>query len=174
MDTRLSVILSKSDRIRSTLCIQLLVVACFVCPRFETAWAQNCSESESVTLSLKTLSGPVQSIGNAVLFEAGMKIDADGAPNAYGPNNSGLDLTDNAKNINKKTKKVTWPGFVTDANGKPVVQTTGPYKGFYVSTTSLRAGNDADPSRYVDATRIPYIALPPLFVRKFGVVIGDL
>jgi hypothetical protein len=98
-----------------------------------------------------------------------MEIDVDGAPNAYGPGNTGLDYTANAKNGN------AWAGVVTDATGIPARQQSGRYKGYYVSTTSLRArdGRADDPNTYVDATQVPYIALPPALVKQFGVMLGD-
>jgi hypothetical protein len=81
-----------------------------------------------------------------------------------------LDFTANAKDGEK------FVGVVTDANGKPVVQQSGAFKGFYVSTTSLQAahGDQNDPATYVDATKIPYIVLPPELAKQFGVVLGDL
>jgi len=148
---------------------QYVLAAILACAALPTALGQNCPGSQSATLPLKTGNLSVQKIGSAVLFQAGMSIDADGAPNAYGPNDSGLDLTKNAWS----PKKNAWVGFVT-ANGNPVPQKTGPYQGYYVSQTSLRTGSDADPSEYVDATKIPYIALPPSFADQFGVVVGDL
>lgn len=130
----------------------------------------NCEGSEVVTVQFKSKAFPVQKIKSAVLFRAGMDIDADGAPNAYGPDNRGLDFTINAKNGSK------FVGVITGPDGKPVVQQSGPFKGFYVSPTSLHAvgGNTSDPSTYVDATQISYIALPPEFVKRFDVVLGDL
>src|SRR5215469_6070123 len=73
-----------------------------------------------------------------ILFTAGMTIDADGAPNAYGPHNRGLDYTANARNSHG------WVALVTNQNGRPVIQKSGPYRGYYVSTTSLQQGNVRD------------------------------
>jgi hypothetical protein len=57
-----------------------------------------------------------------------------------------------------------WFGVVTDEKtGEPIVQGPGdPCPGFYVSSTSLVDGTKRshDPSRYVDARKIPYIAFP--------------
>ena len=60
---------------------------------FPTAHGQNCPGSDLLAVELKarikkqtvTRTVSVQKIGNAVLFRAGMQIDVDGAPNAYGP-----------------------------------------------------------------------------------------
>lgn len=100
-----------------------------------------------------------------------MTIDADGAPNAYGPKNRGLDYTANARNASG------WAALVTNAKGHPIVQRAGPYRGYYISTTSLEQQNihdPRDPRRYLDARRIPYIALPGDFARRFGISLGDL
>jgi hypothetical protein len=108
---------------------------------------------------------------NGVFFTAGMTIDADGAPNAYGPKNRGLDYTENARG------QGGWVALVTNTQGHPVIQRTGRYRGYYVSTTSLQQPNIKDPRnprKYLDATRIPYIVLPPDFATAYGISLGDL
>jgi hypothetical protein len=95
----------------------------------------------------------------ALLFLAGLKIDADGAPRAYHPDDApGLDALANAKSDGR------WVGLVTDRAGKPFVQrASDPAPGFYVSVTALeneQVADPADPRRYVDAGRVPYIVLP--------------
>lgn len=144
-----------------------LALFCFCVP---TTNGQDCQGSEAVSVPMKSRSFVVQKIGSAVLFESGMEVDADGAPNAYGPGDIGLDYTANARNGQ------AWAGVATDTDGNPVTQKTGPYQGYYVSTTSLQSagGNPSNPSTYVDATKISYIALPPEFVKQFGIVLGDL
>jgi hypothetical protein len=117
-----------------------------------TAGAQkSCAGSESATVHLKSWDFPVQRVRNAVLFRAGMQIDADGAPNAYGPRGKGLDSLANAK------RGARFVGVVTSSDGTPIVQKRGAYKGFYVSPTSLYAagGRESSPSTYVDARRFP-------------------
>jgi Fungal chitosanase of glycosyl hydrolase group 75 len=130
----------------------------------------NCAlDSESFPLKERDLS-VIKSDGG-ILFTAGMTIDADGAPNAYGPHNRGLDYTANAKGAHG------WAALVTNEKGRPVIQKSGPYRGYYVSTTSLQqvnAGDERSPKRYVDATKIPYIALPQDFARTFDIKLGDL
>lgn len=106
-----------------------------------------------------------------ILFTAGMTIDADGAPNAYGPRNRGLDFTANARGSHG------WVALVTNKDGHPIVQKSGPYRGYYVSTTSLQQTDINDlrsPKRYIDATKIPYIALPSDFTTRFDINLGDL
>jgi hypothetical protein len=112
----------------------------------------------------------------AFFFESGLSVDADGAPKAYGPRTvSGtLDFLDNAG------VPGNWWGLVTDKLGKPIQQNGEvphqPYKGFYISPTSLfnLGFAETDVRRYADATTIPYIALPLRYFRVTGLKIGDL
>jgi Fungal chitosanase of glycosyl hydrolase group 75 len=84
-----------------------------------------------------------------------------GAPNAYHADDIGIDYLANAG------RPGNWWALVTDngrANGTPVIQDeNAPYPGYYVSRTSLedRARAERDPRRYIDATKIPYVVLPP-------------
>ena len=123
------------------------------------------------TFALKNSNLPVGELNGGVFFTAGMTVDADGAPNAYGPRNTGLDYTANARGAHG------WVALVTNKRGNPVRQRSGPYRGFYVSTTSL-AHKDikdiANPKRYIDARTIPYIALPKDFAERFGIGLGDV
>src|SRR2546423_15158943 len=126
---------------------------------------------KAASFALKTRDLPVWELGGGVLFTEGMTVDADGAPNAYGPKNKGLDYTANARSAHG------WAALVTNRQGNPVRQKSGPYRGFYVSTTSLeqRSVTDvANPKRYVDARTIPYVALPRDFADRFGIALGDL
>src|ERR1700691_452062 len=54
--------------------------------------------------------------GSAVMFQSGMTIDADGAPNAYNPDNTGLDDLSNAGSTGH------WDRVIQDANGNPLIQ----------------------------------------------------
>ena len=130
----------------------------------------SCAGYEAADVRFDAQTFPVQKIGKAVLFHAGLYVDADGAPNAYGPHDKGLDFTANAKRGGK------FLSVATGADGTPVIQRSGRFKGFYVSTTSLRnaAGSASSPGTYVNATKIPYIVLPPEFMAQFGVALGDL
>jgi hypothetical protein len=106
----------------------------------------------------------------AFFFLAGMTIDADGAPNAYHPDNIGLDDL-----INAGTPE-HWDGIMTDGQGQPIVQgPNDPYPGYYVSCTSLsdRTKAASDPTRYVDATKIPYVVLPRWVADQGGARLGD-
>ncbi len=104
------------------------------------------------------------------LFVSGMTIDADGAPNAYHPDDLGIDELANAG------RPGHWNGIITDRQGNPMVQREAdPYPGYYISCTSLADTTKEihDPSRYVDATKIPYVALPKEIAESRGVSLGD-
>jgi hypothetical protein len=94
-------------------------------------------------------------------YEAGMAIDADGAPKAYHPEDIGLDSLSNAG------QPGNWFGIITDNEhdgGNPIIQgPDDPAPGYYVSSTSLEYTTQerTSLSRYVDSTKIPYIVLPP-------------
>ena len=107
---------------------------------------------------------------DAFFFVSGMTIDADGAPNAYHPDNSGLDDIANAGAPGH------WDGIITDRSGEPLVQgPDDPFPGYYVSCTSLsdRTKARTDPARYVDASKIPYIVLPRDVAQQGGAQLGD-
>lgn len=112
----------------------------------------------------------------AAVFRAKMAIDADGAPKAYNSDNSkALDYLANAG------RPGNWWALVTDSAGNPIVQGAGdPAPGYYVSTTTLtNPGAPAtSPSRYVDASSVPYVVLPSQRFSKFTstkpIRIGDL
>src|SRR5262249_50584719 len=147
----------------SKLCAVALALCC-LSPRVN-AQRRTCAALEPVSLPLRLGRIPVQQAGNAVLFHAGMYIDADGAPNAYAPNNKGLDFTANAKTGDR------FSSIVLNGDGRPLLQRSGRYKGFYISTTSMRqaGGSPSSPATYVNAARIPYFVLPPEFADQFHV-----
>jgi hypothetical protein len=112
-------------------------------------------------------------VDNAIVFSAGMSIDADGSPRAYNPESSkGLDSLANAG------RPGDWWGIATNngrASGDPIIQgESDPAPGFYVSTTSLEdfafAENRQD--RYVDASTVPFVVLPGGM--GMGITLGDL
>ena len=108
--------------------------------------------------------------GSAVLFQSGMTIDADGAPNAYNPENTGLDDISNAGEPGH------WEGIVANGEGMPLVQgPDDPFPGYYISCTALwdRTKPPTDPTRFVDASKIPYIVLPGALSRQIGAQLGD-
>ena len=107
---------------------------------------------------------------SAFFYEAGMSIDADGAPNAYHPDNTGLDDLRNAGGPGN------WEGLAKNRYGDPFVQgPDDPFPGYYVSATALvdRERQVNDPLRYVDASKIPYVVLPGGMARELGARPGD-
>jgi hypothetical protein len=105
-------------------------------------------------------------------FVSGLSIDADGAPRAYHPDGSppGLDHLANAG------QPGNWWGIYTQG-GVPVVQRAGdPAPGFYVSMTALAnpAREERDQRRYVNASRVPYLVLPPTAHGWGGARLGDI
>lgn len=106
----------------------------------------------------------------AFFYESGMTIDADGAPNAYHPDNTGLDDLANAGSPGN------WQGLAKDGEGQPFVQgPNDPFPGYFVSATALadRTKPVNDPARYVDASKIPFIVLPGGMARQIGARPGD-
>ncbi|AFC28569.1 hypothetical protein PM3016_1651 [Paenibacillus mucilaginosus 3016] len=103
-------------------------------------------------------------------FVSKMAVTAVGSPKAFHPNNElGLDFLNSAGN------EGYWWDLVTNDHGVPVVQGGGdPAPGYYVSRTILSdcKKQETDPTRYVDAAVVPYIALPARHLT--GAKIGDL
>ena len=103
-------------------------------------------------------------------FVSGMAIDADGAPNAYHPDDIGLDEVANAGAPGR------WNGIITDREGIPLIQqASDPFPGYYISCTSLadETKSFTDPTGYVDASQIPYVALPQDIAEPRGTRLGD-
>jgi len=106
----------------------------------------------------------------AIFFVSGMTIDADGAPNAYHPDNTGLDELANAGTPSH------WDGIVSDRDGNPLIQQErDPFPGYYISCTSLsdKTKKFTDPTGYVDASKIPYVAVPQDVADRGGARLGD-
>jgi hypothetical protein len=111
---------------------------------------------------------PVHRINNALYYRADLAIDADGAPTAYHPNNDALALDYLANG---------YPWGIVVVDGSPIIQgPSDPAPGFYVSTTSLFDASKriTDPQRYVDASRVPYVVIPPLLRKRGWVQLGDM
>jgi Fungal chitosanase of glycosyl hydrolase group 75 len=109
--------------------------------------------------------------GPGFFFSSGLAIDADGAPNAYNADDTGLDYLFNAGQPGQ------WDGIVQDEEGNPFVQgPDDPFPGYYISCTALfdRTKRHNDPARFVDATQIPYVALPGDLAERTGARLGDI
>jgi hypothetical protein len=139
--------------------------------------AGDCSRSLLMNFEMSRNGQPIrdvpiwqQSENDGFFYEAGMTIDADGAPNAYNPQNTGIDDLANAGDPGY------WEGLAKDKEGKPYIQgPNDPYPGYYVSTTALadRSKPFDDPARYVDATKIPFLVLPGNLARQLSARPGD-
>lgn len=106
----------------------------------------------------------------AFFFVSGMTVDADGAPNAYHPDDTGLDALSNAGTPGH------WNGIVTDQAGSPLIQSDrDPFPGYYISCTSLSDHHKrfTDPNGYVNASKIPYVVLPQEVADAGGAKLGD-
>lgn len=118
--------------------------------------------------------------GAYIFTTLAVKVDADGAPNAYHPNDIGLHCTNGVgfKGLDCPAnagypKSLWWSSvLVPDPKDKTkgYVQPHGAHKGFFVSQTSLKAENKSalNVSKYVDATSIPYLVFPRSFYKKKG------
>jgi hypothetical protein len=105
------------------------------------------------------------------VFKSGMAIDADGAPNCYGPNNTGLDYTANGGD----DQGGNWWGGPVDSKGYPIKQAIyDPYPSFYVSGTAHtnpQYSSDS-PYCYLDSGSIPFFVLPGNHAN--GAKLGDV
>lgn len=105
-----------------------------------------------------------------------MAVDADGSPNAYHPDDIGLDFLANAGYPNSSWWRDV---LVPDPHNqdKAYTQTSGEFVGYFISKTSLQDSSRAetDTRRYVDARTIPYLVFPGSFYRMHGTgQLGDL
>ncbi|MGA7215722.1 MAG: peptidoglycan-binding protein [Terrimicrobiaceae bacterium] len=115
---------------------------------------------------------------SAIEITVGMRINVDGSPNAYGPDDDqALDFELNAHVGAKKEKSIV--GYLTAADKRtPIVQDKSlgdPCPGFFISTTAYFDKNNAresDPRRYVNAAEINY-TLWAKKARDGGVKLGD-
>ena len=96
------------------------------------------------------VNGTVQTNGLRSFTRTGTpEIDFDGSPTAYGPN-GGDDYLANAGHPGR------WWGVATDRGGNPLVN---PENGHFVSTTSWQRGPNGQQSSYVDAQKVPFVAM---------------
>lgn len=113
-------------------------------------------------------------------------IDADGAPNAYHPDDvnggacpdqgTGLECPANAgyRSNNGVGNTHWWRSVLVADPGNPDVayrQPSGPWAGYFVSQTSLKNlahAGPLSPASYVDASTIPYVVMPGDFYEMRG------
>lgn len=95
----------------------------------------------------------------AILWKSSFAVNADGSPHAYGPDNSGLDYTDNAGSPGN------WWGIYAppDGQGEPLIQAAyHPAPGHFISTTALVNPTypQDHPHRYIDSERYGFYVIP--------------
>lgn len=114
------------------------------------------------------------------------KVDADGAPNAYHPDDVGLHCT---KGVGFKgldcpanagyPEKIWWRSVIVpnpQNKNEGYIQFDGEYKGYLISQTSLKdkSKSDLDINKYVDSTQVPYLVFPGKFSTVKGTgLMGD-
>lgn len=111
-------------------------------------------------------------VRGAWTWTGGLVVDGDGAPSCYAPSGSGLHGLDYLANAMNGDRYVG----VVCVGGEPHVQgPDDPCPGYFVSPSSLRDRTKplTDPTAYVDASTVPYLAICPE-LRSQGVDLGDL
>jgi hypothetical protein len=117
-----------------------------------------------------------------------VKVDADGAPNAYHPDDVGLDCAKGSgfKGLDCPAnagypRTAWWPSVLVPDPADPkqafVQPPPGEFAGYFVSQTSLKDQTKAatDPAKYVDARTVPYLVLPGNFYKMKGTGgLGDI
>lgn len=113
---------------------------------------------------------------NSWTVHAGMAIDADGSPRAYGPDDSGLEY-----NKNGGPPDNPYGYELNHQTGRPFVQgddapmARSETIGFWVSATTYENREYAanDPMRYLDSEFVRYVVVPSSFRRHVrGIVLG--
>ncbi|MFJ7684856.1 LysM peptidoglycan-binding domain-containing protein [Peribacillus butanolivorans] len=107
---------------------------------------------------------------DAYFFVSKLEVTAAGSPKAY-HQNSNLAY----EFLRRAGITGYWWGLVTNSSGTPIVQgANDPAPGYYISKTALSDCSKpvTDPTRYLNAEVIPYIALPARHM--MGAKIGDL
>lgn len=100
-------------------------------------------------------------ISEMIEYTGDMTVCVDGAPDAYGPNNSGTDYTENAGYPGN------WWGVVTDKYGNPIIQQPAmkkqhPCPSLYVSCTCYGYAEypEWDCRHWVNANVVEYSVIP--------------
>lgn len=141
-------------------------------------------------------------VNTPFFYETGMKIDFDGAPDAYAPqNNRTLSPKDNLGNalaLRDKQGRSPWlspPAKKTDPANNPnwtptyastvrnartgasIIQRSGPYAGYYISESSLKdvfhGAFGTEAELQTNANEYPYVVLPQNQLKDSRLQVGD-
>lgn len=151
-----------------------IVIATLVSGLTCAAFAQTCTAENWITFKGVSIRKFAGSTAYFYVTER-IAIDADGAPNAYHPDDSGIDALANAGYPHGGWKSIL--AIDPKDASKPFKQTDGAFAGYFVSMTTLKDKTRAttDPARYVDATSVPYMVFPSTFWKLKGTGdFGDL
>ncbi|OPD49292.1 LysM peptidoglycan-binding domain-containing protein [Bacillus thuringiensis] len=130
----------------------------------------NSSFDDGLQATIKVWKAVSKKVPNPFFFVSKMEVTAAGTPKAFHRNS---DLA--YEFLNKAGIEGYWWGLVTDSWGNPIEQgPNDPAPGYYISKTALSDCRKPlnDQTRYLDATVIPYIALPARHM--MGAKVGDL
>jgi hypothetical protein len=126
---------------------------------------------------------------SAYIFQSvKVKVDADGAPNAYHPDDvglhcvtgngfKGLDCPANAGYPNHSWWNSVLVPDQSDPTRAYVQKASSTFAGYFVSQTTLqdRTKETTDPAKFVDSRTVPYLVFPRKFHELAGTgTIGDL
>lgn len=145
--------------------------------------------ARSVSINLQYRDATVYFIKGGYYCEIGVgdvSIDADGAPNAYGPqanahdpDGCGLDSLTAAcypPGAADPLGQEDWKDILVPDPQHPVTPYLKP-DGFYISKTSLCDDSkeaDIEPGKFLDAATLPYVVMPQFWVEHLGMRLGDL
>ncbi len=166
--------------------MRILTLMLFLAVCSATVFAQDCPYSK--WKEYQGVSMLRHSEGTAYIFvTAHVKVDADGAPNAYHPDDIGLHCIngqgfkglDCPANAGYPSSSWWRNALLPDPSNpnRAFIQPSGEFAGFFVSQTTLKDKRkpDTDPAKYVDAGNIPYIVFPGKFYKMEGTGrMGDL
>ena len=170
------------------------------------AWAQTGCDLESVGTFRHAAAGAIplyrEPQTQALAFVAPMQVNADGAPDAYHPDNRGTSHLCDGLSV-KVNDECRWTasclpdyrrardegftggtqlcifGFLTDRDGVPRIQgPDDPNPGYYISATALRQPGEPahSPRAQLDSNTVPFAVLPGSWVRNrdIGLALGDV
>ena len=144
--------------------------------------------AKAVSINIRYRDATVYFIKDGYYCQIGVgdvSIDADGAPNAYGPqanaadpDGCGLDSLTAAcypPGAADPLGQENWKDILVPDTQHPEVPYLKP-DGFFISKTSLcdESKTDVEPGKFLDAATLPYVVMPQFWVEHLGMQLGDL